>query len=74
MTPTAAFTFFATKVAKGRRIPFEDAVDPFYSDQNRERLRKSIAQMEAIGNEAPDKKEGIIRRNQLNMVLLPDCR
>jgi len=49
LTPTAAFTIFATKVARERRIPFEVAVDPFYSDQNIARLKKSIAQMEATG-------------------------
>jgi len=49
LTPTAAFTIFATKVAREKRIPFEVAVDPFYSDQNIARLKKSIAQMEATG-------------------------
>lgn len=49
LTPTTAFTIFATKVARERRIPFEVAVDPFYSDQNIARLRKSMAQMEATG-------------------------
>lgn len=46
LTPTAAFTIFATKVVRERRIPFEVAIDPFYSDQNIARLSKSIAQME----------------------------
>jgi len=46
LTPTAAFTIFATKVARERRIPFEVAIDPFYSDENMARLRKSITQME----------------------------
>jgi len=49
LTPTAAFTIFATKVARERRIPFEVAVDPFYSEQNMARLKKSIAQMESTG-------------------------
>jgi len=49
LTLTAAFTLFATKVAKKKRIPFEVAVDPFYSDQNMARLKKSIAQMESTG-------------------------
>ncbi|RFU94065.1 type II toxin-antitoxin system RelB/DinJ family antitoxin [Sphaerochaeta halotolerans] len=49
LTPTAAFTIFATKVARERRIPFEVAVDPFYSERNMARLRKSIAQMESTG-------------------------
>ncbi|MCK9348759.1 MAG: type II toxin-antitoxin system RelB/DinJ family antitoxin [Sphaerochaeta sp.] len=49
LTPSAAFTIFATKVAREKRIPFEVAVDPFYSERNMARLRKSIAQMEAAG-------------------------
>ena len=42
---TAAFTIFATKVSKERRIPFEVAADPdpFYSEANMLRLRKAIA-------------------------------
>ncbi|HPY44847.1 MAG TPA: type II toxin-antitoxin system RelB/DinJ family antitoxin [Sphaerochaeta sp.] len=49
LTPTVAFTMFATKVAREKRIPFEVAVDPFYSDQNMARLKKSIARMESTG-------------------------
>ena len=46
---TNAFSVFATKVANEKRIPFEIAVDPFYSEENMSRLRKSIAQMEEHG-------------------------
>ena len=46
---TSAFTIFAMKVGREQRIPFEVAVDPFYSEANQARLRKSIAQMEATG-------------------------
>jgi DNA-damage-inducible protein J len=49
LSMTTAFTIFATKVTKEKRIPFEVAVDPFYSQENMARLRKSIAQMEATG-------------------------
>lgn len=49
LSMTSAFTIFATKVGKEKRIPFEVAVDPFFSDANMKRLRKSIAQMEATG-------------------------
>ena len=40
----AAFTIFATKVTKERRIPFDvDAdADPFYSEENLRRLQKAI--------------------------------
>lgn len=49
LSMTTAFTIFATKVTKEKRIPFEVAVDSFYSQENLVRLRKSIAQMEATG-------------------------
>ena len=47
LTPTVAFTIFATKVVREKRLPFEVTVDPFYSEQNIARLKKSIAQMES---------------------------
>ena len=49
---TTAFTIFAAKVSKERRIPFEIAAepDPFYSNANRERLRKAIADAKAGRN------------------------
>ena len=31
---SAAFTVFAKKVGREKRIPFEVSVDPFYSDSN----------------------------------------
>lgn len=48
LSMTAAFTIFATKVCREKRIPFEVSADPFYSEKNMERLRKSAAQMEEI--------------------------
>jgi len=47
LSMTTAFTIFATKVSKEKRIPFEVAVDPFYSEANMARLRKAIADIEA---------------------------
>jgi len=47
---TAAFTIFATKVSKEKRIPFDVAVDPFYSEANMERLRCAIADAKAGRN------------------------
>lgn len=47
MSMTTAFTIFATKVSREKRIPFEVSADPFYSSDNMERLRKSIADMES---------------------------
>lgn len=47
LTMTAAFTMFATKVSREKRIPFEINVDPFYSEANMARLKKSIEAVEA---------------------------
>ncbi len=42
LTMTAAFTMFATKVSREKRIPFEINADPFYSERNM-RYLESIA-------------------------------
>ena len=34
LSMSAAFTMFAKKVGREKRIPFEVSVDPFYSDSN----------------------------------------
>lgn len=39
---TTAFTIFAKKMSREQRIPFDVSVDPFYSEANQARLRKSI--------------------------------
>jgi len=44
---TTAFTVFARKVSRERRIPFEITGDPFYSEINMARLRKAITNAEA---------------------------
>ena len=49
LTVTAAYTMFATKVTREQRIPFEVTADPFYSDENMDRLRKNMAEMEKTG-------------------------
>ena len=51
MNMTTAFCVFAKTAVRERRIPFEIKLDsdPFYSPSNLERLKKSIAQMEATG-------------------------
>ncbi len=46
MSMTTAFTIFATKVARERRIPFEVTADPFYSSSNRKFLQESITQLQ----------------------------
>ena len=44
---STAINIFLTKLANEQRIPFEVAVDPFYSEENMARLRKSIADLNA---------------------------
>mgnify|MGYP002768122577 FL=1 len=47
MSMTTAFTIFAKKVGRERRIPFEVSVDPFYNEDNLAHLRRSIAALNA---------------------------
>lgn len=47
MSVTTAFTIFATKVSREKRIPFEVAVDPFYSEANIARLKKAVEAVES---------------------------
>ncbi len=49
LSMTTAITMLAKKMSREKRIPFEVSVDPFYSSENMERLRKSIDQMESTG-------------------------
>ena len=49
LSMTTAITMLAKKMTREKRHPFEVSVDPFYSDENMARLRKSIAQMESTG-------------------------
>ena len=47
MSLTTAFTIFATKVSREKRIPFEVSVDPFYSESNMKYLKKVIKDIES---------------------------
>lgn len=47
MSMTTAFTIFATKVTKEKRIPFEITADPFYSESNMRYLEKVITDIES---------------------------
>ena len=49
LSMTTAITMLAKKMTREKRLPFEVSVDPFYSDENMARLRKTIAQMESTG-------------------------
>ncbi len=42
MTMTTAFTVFATKVSREKRIPFEINADPFYSESNMRHLQNIV--------------------------------
>lgn len=40
MSMTTAFTIFAKKVSREKRIPFDVSVDPFYSENNMRYLER----------------------------------
>ena len=40
---TAAFTIFAKRVSREKRIPFEISADPFYSENNMRYLENVVA-------------------------------
>ena len=45
LTLTSAFTIFARKVSREKRIPFEINADPFYSRSNMEYLERVIKEI-----------------------------
>lgn len=47
LSMTTAFTIFATKVSRERRIPFEVNADPFYSASNMAYLSKVAADIDS---------------------------
>ena len=44
---TTAFTIFATKVSREKRIPLEITADPFYSESNMNYLHSVISDIES---------------------------
>ena len=46
MNMTTAFTIFAKKMTREKRIPFEVSVDPFYSEANMNYLKRVISDIE----------------------------
>ncbi len=42
LSMTAAFTIYAKKVSRERRIPFEVCADPFYSENSIQHLMRGI--------------------------------
>ena len=47
LSVTTAFTIFAKKMCRERRIPFDVAVDPFYSTENLDHLRRSVSELDS---------------------------
>lgn len=47
MNMTTAFTIFAKKMSREKRIPFDVSIDPFFSDANQEHLLKAVAALNA---------------------------
>ena len=45
LTMSTAINIFLTKLANEQRIPFEIAVDPFYSEKNLEELERRISKL-----------------------------
>ncbi len=47
MNMTTAFTIFAKKMPREKRIPFDVSIDPFYSEANMNYLKKVISDIES---------------------------
>ena len=47
MSMTTAFTIFAKKMRRERRIPFEVSIDPFYSSANMEHLQRVTSEIDS---------------------------
>lgn len=47
MSMSTAFTIFAKKVRRERRIPFEISIDPFYSSANIEYLQSVTSEIDS---------------------------
>ena len=47
MNLTTAFTIFAKKMTREKRIPFEVSIDPFYSESNLAHLQRGIEALNA---------------------------
>ena len=47
LSMTTAFTIFAKKMTREKRIPFEVSIDPFYSESNMTYLRTVVEDIES---------------------------
>lgn len=47
LSMSTAFTIFAKKVSREKRMPFDVSADPFFSESNMAHLRRGIAALDA---------------------------
>lgn len=47
MSMSTAFTIFAKKMRREKRIPFEVSIDPFYSDANQNHLKRVTSEVDS---------------------------
>ena len=47
LSMTTAFNMYAKKVRREKRIPFDISIDPFYSEESMEYLKKVISEIES---------------------------
>ena len=47
LSMTTAFTIFAKKMTREKRIPFDVSIDPFYSESNMAYLKKVVEDIES---------------------------
>lgn len=47
LTMTTAFTIFAKKMSREKRIPFDVSIDPFYSESNINELSESLEELKS---------------------------
>lgn len=47
LSMSSAFTIFAKKVSREKRIPFDVSIDPFYSESNIRHLEEKMAEYKA---------------------------
>lgn len=45
MNMTTAFTIFAKKMSREKRIPFDVSIEPFYSESNMKAINAGISQL-----------------------------
>jgi len=47
LSMTTAFTMFAKKIRREKRIPFEISIDPFYSESNMNHLNRVVSEIDS---------------------------